>query len=53
MLTATVQNLSQGGGNYLQLPAWQLQILGIDFLDEATSSIDTRTERIVEEVWIN
>lgn len=49
MLTGDGANLSQGSDSYWQLQEQQLPDPPVLILDEATSSIDTRTEKLVQE----
>ena len=53
VLTGDGANLSQGQRQLLAIARAAIADPPVLILDEATSSIDTRTERIVQDAWIS
>ena len=51
VITGDGANLSQGQRQLLAIARAAVADPPVLILDEATSSIDTRTERIIQEVW--
>lgn len=52
MLSGDGANLSQGQRQLLAIARAAIANPPVLILDEATSSIDTRTEKLIEKVWI-